>query len=91
MGWASLTGCRRVSAAARIFADYLKDATRQHHGVAFTDYMTRLTRDLTANMHTVRDLRAQWKEEYLPGGADSQVKRAWRTHSPPSRRRGTGY
>lgn len=57
------------------FADYLKDITRQHHGLAFADYMTRLTSDLTAHMQTVRNYRIQWKEAYVPAGADSQVKR----------------
>lgn len=57
------------------FADYLKDATRQQHGTAFTDYMTKLTSDLATHMKTVKDYRAQWKEGYVPAGADSQVKR----------------
>jgi uncharacterized protein (DUF927 family) len=57
------------------FADYLKDITKQYHGVAFTDYMTSLTSDLKGNMQKVRDWRTQWREAYLPSGADSQVKR----------------
>ncbi|OQX04846.1 MAG: hypothetical protein BWK73_35125 [Thiothrix lacustris] len=57
------------------FADYLKDRTKQYHGVAFVDYMTSLTSDLKANVQKVRDWRTQWREAYLPSGADSQVKR----------------
>jgi uncharacterized protein (DUF927 family) len=37
--------------------------------------MTSLTSDLKGNMQKVRDWRTQWREAYLPSGADSQVKR----------------
>lgn len=57
------------------FSNYLKDITLKHHGLAFADYMTRLCADLTTHMQTVRDYRIQWKEAYVPAGADSQVKR----------------
>ncbi len=57
------------------FAVYLKDTTKQQHGFVFVDYLTQLTNDLPTHIQTVRDFRSEWLQQYLPKGADSQVRR----------------
>lgn len=57
------------------FADYLKEATKRYHGLALVVFLNSLTADLDTHKQTLQTLRAEWLQEYLPDGADSQVKR----------------
>ncbi|MEZ5450319.1 MAG: hypothetical protein R3E89_15575 [Thiolinea sp.] len=70
------------------YADHLKDITKQQHGTAFIAYLEKLVQDIPTHLQTIRNYREQWREEYLPGSADSQVKRV-ADHSPPSQRAGS--
>lgn len=61
--------------SGREFADQLKEATHQQHGMAFRAYLKQLVQDMPTHLKTVKDYREQWKESYLPAAADSQVGR----------------
>lgn len=61
--------------SGREFADQLKEATHQQHGTALRAYLKQLVQDRPKHLATIRDYREQWKENYLPVGADSQVGR----------------
>lgn len=61
--------------SGREFADQIKAATHQQHGTALRAYLRQLVQDLPKHLATVRNYREQFKENYLPVGADSQVGR----------------
>lgn len=56
-------------------ADTLKENTKLNHGLPFVAYMSKLVEDLPKHVAAVKALRDEWKSEYLPAEADSQVKR----------------
>ena len=56
-------------------ADYLKEVTKENHGLPFVAYMSELVKDLPRHIETVKQYRREWKDQYLPKEADSQVKR----------------
>ena len=72
---AYLIVCQRVLGGGAELADTLKENTKLNHGLPFVAYMSKLVEDLPKHVAAVKTLRDEWKEEYLPAEADSQVKR----------------
>ena len=57
------------------FARHLRDATRQHYGVAAREFLTAIVPDIDEVKKQIGPIMKAFTEQYVPAGADGQVER----------------
>ena len=61
--------------SGEVFARYLRDATRQHYGVAARELLKLIVPDIDEVKKQIVPIMKAFTEQFVPAGADGQVER----------------